>query len=956
MRSTTSITALGIMLLATIAPAETPINDSFLIRAGRILTLDIDPDRWEIEDGVMAVAGGQVLFVASADGYAKILDESDVEYRAFLRALPVLEFPDATIMPGMVAAISDLGGSHRGDESVAAGYRATDAFDRYGNYAKQLAAGVTTVHVNPGTHRLVTGQGGVVKLGGPARARVLRSVSDLAVNLDPGSLNPPQDVTYPFPASADVPIVPGIRQRPASRMGQLLALQEAIDAAMAGKQHPQQFSLHGPALARAWKEKTPVRIRADRAANLLAAVKFLEEQDRDGYLVGGAEAGKVADRLREAKVPLVYQPRDRFRTTGGDLGSDPDALDEADGFDKLQGIKIALAPPAGGMVADLRLAAIRAAGNGLGRRRAIEAITRTPAEILGVDDRVGKLVQKADADFLVLSGDPLSVSSHVRRVYINGGCVFQPPANGPLVIKAGTIWTGSGLGLQGNNVIRNGQILIEDGKIVAVGRSVPHPPFARVIDAGPDAFVTPGLIDAHGHLGLRGDRSTVGNEIRFKRMIGVADAADLRVCRAGITSVLMAPYGTSSSGSPGAVIKTAGTDRDRRVLRDPAVVLLDVSKADPLTVAAALDKPLAAGKKYLDSWVKYEKDLKEFLEKKEKGETVDKGSVVGSNETKKEETKEESDPDPITGTWKATVSGGPLPQTITLTIVIQLIGPVTSGKTTVEGRITESNVGFTGRISGTFEGKHLSAVIEVQVPGVDEPPKLEADLVEDDQLKGKILVAGVSAQFEAKRTDKKLVEIKVTRTRRTKAKDGRPLPPTVNEAMEPLKSLLEKKIPVVVKVSTPAQIREVLAVLVDKHELSVVLLGAEGAAVHAEKLAQKKVTVIVPPTVLRTRQYREYNQADVLARRGVPIAFQSNVEDGARHLPSVVLYAVERGLDADEALTALTIGAAKALKIDDRVGSIEPGKDADLVIFSSHPMTGPSRVRRVIVNGEEIRR
>jgi imidazolonepropionase-like amidohydrolase len=177
----------------------------------------------------------------------------------------------------------------------------------------------------------------------------------------------------------------------------------------------------------------------------------------------------------------------------------------------------------------------------------------------------------------------------------------------------------------------------------------------------------------------------------------------------------------------------------------------------------------------------------------------------------------------------------------------------------------------------------------------------------------------------------------------------------VDESLEPLKSLLEKKIPAVVKVATAAQIREVLALLVDKHDLPLVLLDAEGAAVHAQKLAEKKVTVVVPPSVLRRREYRDYHQADVLARRGVPIAFQSNAEDAARDLPAVVMYAVERGLDAEDALTALTAGAAKALKIDDRVGTLQPGKDGDLVIFSGHPFLGPSRVLRTVVRGEEVR-
>ena len=87
----------------------------------------------------------------------------------------------------------------------------------------------------------------------------------------------------------------------------------------------------------------------------------------------------------------------------------------------------------------------------------------------------------------------------------------------------------------------------------------------------------------------------------------------------------------------------------------------------------------------------------------------------------------------------------------------------------------------------------------------------------------------------------------------------------------------------------------------------------------------------------------------------MPIAFQSNAEDGARNLPAVVLFAVERGLSAEAALEALTVGAAKAYKIDDRVGTIEPGKDADLVIFSGHPFLEAGSILKIVVDGKEVR-
>ena len=858
--------ALAALALSLVAAAHA--GESFAIRARRIVPVSSDLPR-VIENGVMVVRDGRITAIGR-----------DVQVPLDLR---LLEFPDSTVIPGLVAAVSNLGHRHSGDESVAAGYRAADSLDLYGNHARLLAAGVTTVHADPGSHRLVTGQGVVAKLGGPPTDRILRAQADLAVNLGAGVFNPPEDVTYPFPASADVEIVPGRRQRPASRIDQLLGLEEAIRDALAGKQY-QQFSLHPRALAEAWQQQLPLRIRADRAADMLAAIELLQKQNRKGYVVGGAEFPEVADQLREAKVPLVYQAQDQFRSPGSNIGRDPAAKDDPPGdLQALKDIRFALAPPVGGSVGDLRLAAVRASGAGLGRARALCAITRDPATILGVADRVGSLDPGRDADFVVCSSDPLDLSAHIRQVYINGYCVFQPPLDGPLVVKAGTIWAGPG------NVIPDGEVLIENGKIVDVGRSVPRPPLARMIDAGPDAFVTPGLIDSHSHLGLHGDTSPVANDVRLSKLIGVADVTDLRVCRAGITTVVLSPYlssgtatrrimgsdsygrpvyttqtgrssgASSSMGSPAVAVKTAGRRRDFRVIRDPAVVLFDVSQADPLAVQETLKKPLDAGKTYLDKWTKYEKELKEFLEKKEKGESAEKGK-----ESEQEESTEDAKADPITGTWQATVAGGPLPEPVSMRIAVRLIG------SNVEGQIASSSMGVTGRISGTFGGKHLSATIEVDIPGVNGSPQLEADLVEEDHFKGTVTVMDMSVPIDGRRIDKRPVDLKVTRTRRTRGKDGRPLPPKVDESLEPLKSLLEKKIPAVVKVATAAQIQEVLALLVDKHELPLVLLDAQGAAVHSEKLAEKKVTVVVPPTVLRTRQYRDYHQADVLALRRGP--------------------------------------------------------------------------------------
>ena len=95
--------------------------------------------------------------------------------------------------------------------------------------------------------------------------------------------------------------------------------------------------------------------------------------------------------------------------------------------------------------------------------------------------------------------------------------------------------------------------------------------------------------------------------------------------------------------------------------------------------------------------------------------------------------------------------------------------------------------------------------------------------------------------------------------------------------------------------------------------------------------------------------------AALLADAGVPIAFTSGFEG---YVPKnrVILFeaavAAANGLGAERTLRALTIDAAKILGIADRVGSLEAGKDADVVLFDGDPFEYTSHVEAVLVNGE----
>ncbi|MEX2435908.1 MAG: amidohydrolase family protein, partial [Balneolaceae bacterium] len=119
----------------------------------------------------------------------------------------------------------------------------------------------------------------------------------------------------------------------------------------------------------------------------------------------------------------------------------------------------------------------------------------------------------------------------------------------------------------------------------------------------------------------------------------------------------------------------------------------------------------------------------------------------------------------------------------------------------------------------------------------------------------------------------------------------------------------------------------------------LLLEGASEAYLLIDEIKEAGVTVIIHPTMMRTSgdgENASFETAGKLAEAGIPVLFQSGYE-GYVPKTRVVLFeaaiAVANGLSHNQALLALTIEAAKVLGISDRAGSLERGKDADLVIY-----------------------
>ncbi len=93
--------------------------------------------------------------------------------------------------------------------------------------------------------------------------------------------------------------------------------------------------------------------------------------------------------------------------------------------------------------------------------------------------------------------------------------------------------------------------------------------------------------------------------------------------------------------------------------------------------------------------------------------------------------------------------------------------------------------------------------------------------------------------------------------------------------------------------------------------------------------------------------------AAIMVRKGVLVSLNSDSAELMRHLNTEAAKTMKYGgLSEEEALSLITINPAKQLAIDSRVGSIEPGKDADLTIFDQHPLSNYAKVQKVIIDGE----
>jgi imidazolonepropionase-like amidohydrolase len=171
------------------------------------------------------------------------------------------------------------------------------------------------------------------------------------------------------------------------------------------------------AVARAVRGERPLLVRADDERDIRNAVEWAKKHGLRMILAGGAEAYRVKDLLRENGVPVILGPTQRLPR---DEDEPYDAPFTAPGELHAAGVKIAFATFDASDSRTLPYEAANAVPFGLPWEEALKAITLYPAQILGLDDRLGTIEPGKIANLIVTDGDPLAIPTQVRYLLIRG--------------------------------------------------------------------------------------------------------------------------------------------------------------------------------------------------------------------------------------------------------------------------------------------------------------------------------------------------------------------------------------------------------------------------------------------------------------------------------------------------------------------------------------------------------
>ena len=180
-----------------------------------------------------------------------------------------------------------------------------------------------------------------------------------------------------------------------------------------------------------------------------------------------------------------------------------------------------------------------------------------------------------------------------------------------------------------------------------------------------------------------------------------------------------------------------------------------------------------------------------------------------------------------------------------------------------------------------------------------------------------------------------------------------------DEKSQALMDYLTGKFPAIVEIGSPAELLHFWQCIKGIEDLKPNYAIRTGGSIYkaADKIGARNLTVLLSPS-LTFEQYTKnrINTAAEIVKAGGRIVFTPFGDSISGH--QQVLYStgqmVKFGLDRDHALKSITLHAAQVAGVDKRVGSLEKGKDADILLLSGDPFDPMSHVEKVIINGKVV--
>jgi imidazolonepropionase-like amidohydrolase len=383
--------------------ADVPVT---VLRGGRIVPVSGPA----IENGMILMVGGKIAAIGSA--------------LAVPGGATVIDVTGQTVYPGLIDAMSQVGLTEI--SSVPASMDVSEVRD-FNPQVKAWVAlnphsehipvaranGITAVQTAP-QGRLISGQGAVIHLAGSTPdALTVRGAASMQMTYPDGDpLDRPADDDEPEKLDfADRQKEKKKNQREA--LERLTNLLEEAKAYGAGAPKPDPIL---EALAPVARGTLPLEIRADKEEDIRGAVAFAAARGLKVTIVGGLEAWRCADLLKEKDVAVLLKVlRLPLRR------SDPyDAAYANAAVLQKAGVRFAIVTDEDSNCRNLPYEAAMARAFGLTPEQALRAITLSPAQILGVAEHMGSLEVGKDANVIVADGDIMDHRSHVTHVFIDG--------------------------------------------------------------------------------------------------------------------------------------------------------------------------------------------------------------------------------------------------------------------------------------------------------------------------------------------------------------------------------------------------------------------------------------------------------------------------------------------------------------------------------------------------------